>query len=106
MIPDRKLRERAKRVIFKSLGPLAIKEEQATEVEEEIFSLHACLHAYKAKVRTICATLRRNKDVREAIICGTLVATQLCAAPACSLLTPLQVLRREVQVINCSLTVT
>lgn len=106
MIPDRKLRERAKRVIFKSLGPLAIKEERATEVEEEIFSLHACVHAYKAKVRTLCATLRRNKAVREAIVDGTLLATQLCAASACSLLTPLQVLQREVQVTNCSLTVT
>lgn len=105
MIPDRKLRERAKRVIFKSLGSHAAEEKRATAVEEEIFSLHACVHAYKAKVRTMCAVLRRNENVREAIICGTLTATQLCAASACSLLTPLQVLRREVQVIDCSLTI-
>jgi transcription elongation factor S-II len=100
MVVDRQLRRRARGVIFKVLGKGAIEEERAGAIEEEIFALHACHHAYKAKVRTMCATLKRNVALCDALSSGTLSPFQLCSATSSSLLTPLQVAQKEVHAVE------
>ena len=95
MIVDQKLRKRATGVIFKALKSGTLKESRAMEIEEEIFATHACADAYKAKVRTMCATLRRNVPIAAAVNSGALSPFELCAAPASSLLTPFQVEQKK-----------